>query len=206
MHGLVRADRADLVRLLAELTPEEWAAPTALPGWSVHDVAAHAIAYDELGWGGFVRRFGQAPLGLDRANDIGVHADRGLSREQVLERYPRHPGPRGLSTAFGGRLGLTEGLVHQQDIRRALGRPRELPADGLRVVFPFALWALVLPGRRLMKGLRLVPTDLDAHWGSRPAVTGPAEALLMATLGRDTLGELGGPGWATLAARLTGSG
>jgi len=108
VHGLVRADRADLVRLLAELTPEEWAAPTALPGWSVHDVAAHAIAYDELGWGGFVRRFGQAPLGLDRANDIGVHADRGLSREQVLERYPRHPGPRGLSTAFGGRLGLTE--------------------------------------------------------------------------------------------------
>ncbi|MBV9939536.1 MAG: maleylpyruvate isomerase family mycothiol-dependent enzyme, partial [Acidobacteriaceae bacterium] len=39
--------RAHLLTLLAELGEEDWARPTAAPGWSVKDVTAHL-------WGGDV--------------------------------------------------------------------------------------------------------------------------------------------------------
>ncbi|MGW0042494.1 maleylpyruvate isomerase family mycothiol-dependent enzyme [Rhodococcus sp. NPDC003348] len=34
--------------LLARLTPEQWAQPSALPGWSVHDVVAHLIGTESM--------------------------------------------------------------------------------------------------------------------------------------------------------------
>ena len=37
-----------LVEVLDSLQPEEWGAPTACPGWSVHDVAAHILG-DNVG-------------------------------------------------------------------------------------------------------------------------------------------------------------
>lgn len=60
-----------------------------------------------------------------------------------------------------------------------------------------------LPGRRLARGVRLKPTDLDWSHGSGPEVTGPAEAVLMAITGRaSALGELHGPGVSVIAGRL----
>jgi uncharacterized protein (TIGR03083 family) len=41
--------RAGLLALLETLTPDQWAAPTAAPGWAVKDVAAHLLDVD-LSW------------------------------------------------------------------------------------------------------------------------------------------------------------
>jgi len=41
------AERAALLELLGDLRGEEWAAPTACPGWTVRDVAAHLL-HDDL--------------------------------------------------------------------------------------------------------------------------------------------------------------
>lgn len=41
-------ERRRLLSLLAELSPEQWQADTACPGWSVKDLAAHLLA-DDLG-------------------------------------------------------------------------------------------------------------------------------------------------------------
>lgn len=38
--------RAELLALLGGLTPDEWARPTACPGWSVKDIALHLLAGD----------------------------------------------------------------------------------------------------------------------------------------------------------------
>jgi uncharacterized protein (TIGR03083 family) len=38
--------RAELLRVLATLSDAQWALPTACPGWSVRDVAAHILADD----------------------------------------------------------------------------------------------------------------------------------------------------------------
>ena len=43
---LFPGEREALLNLLADLTPEEWARPTACPGWSVQDIAAHLLADD----------------------------------------------------------------------------------------------------------------------------------------------------------------
>jgi len=40
-RALVPRLRAELAALLTSLTSGDWALPTACPGWSVHDVAAH---------------------------------------------------------------------------------------------------------------------------------------------------------------------
>ncbi len=37
---------ANLIDVLASLTPEEWELPTPCPGWSVHDLASHLLAGD----------------------------------------------------------------------------------------------------------------------------------------------------------------
>ena len=45
---LVPRLRAELAALLTSLTGDDWAQPTACPGWSVHDVALHLLGV-ELG-------------------------------------------------------------------------------------------------------------------------------------------------------------
>ena len=49
VRAVLTRERSDLLKLLDDLTPEEWHAPTAAPGWSVKDVALHLLD-DDLGW------------------------------------------------------------------------------------------------------------------------------------------------------------
>jgi uncharacterized protein (TIGR03083 family) len=126
-----------------------------------------------------------------------------LSSEQLLERLRDRLRPRGLATMFGGRLALLDVTIHHQDIRRPLGKPRQVPADRLRVVLADAVRSPELPAWHLCRGMRLAPKDLDWRHGSGPEVTGPAEAVLMAVTGRaSALGELSGPGRPVLAGRI----
>jgi uncharacterized protein (TIGR03083 family) len=49
VRPVLTEERADLLEFLAGLTPEEWAMPTAAPGWRVKDVALHLLD-DDPGW------------------------------------------------------------------------------------------------------------------------------------------------------------
>ena len=51
------------------------------------------------------------------------------SPEQLLALLADQPQPRGVPAALGGRAGLVETLIHHQDIRRALARPRPIPVQ-----------------------------------------------------------------------------
>ena len=201
VRTLAADERDDLALFLEGLDPDEWHEP-CLPGWTVRDVATHVISYEHLGWRRLPAKLGRGRFSLGNTNQIMLAECASLSTEQVIQRYRDYPTPRGLTSSFGGRLGLTDALIHHQDIRRAIGRPRDVPADRLRVVIPFALFAPPLPARKLTRGLRLVATDLVESWGSGPEVQGPAEALLMAVVGRPGLESLSGPGVATLCERL----
>jgi hypothetical protein len=98
-----------------------------------------------------------------------------------------------------------ERVVHQQDVRRPLDRPRQIPAERLVA----ALEAIPKIGgcmklRQTTKGRRRVATDLDHAVGRGPEVRGPAEALIRAGSGRPAaLAELDGDGVGALAARIT---
>ena len=47
VRALLGPERSALVDLLVSLSPDQWAAPTACPAWSVHEVAVHLV-HDDL--------------------------------------------------------------------------------------------------------------------------------------------------------------
>ena len=201
--ALAEAERTDFAAFLATLRPEQWDAATLCTGWRVRDVAAHVVSYDELGPLGLVRRLAQGRFRLDRTNAIGVARSRDRSPDELVAHLRRHTRPRGLTAGFGGRIGLVDGLVHHQDVRRPLGLARDVPPERLRAALPFAAVSPAIRGSWRVRGLRVVATDLDWATGSGPEVRGLGEAVLMAIAGRPAVaGELSGPGAATLVQRL----
>lgn len=140
---LARAEREDFAAFLETLSPEQWRAPTLCDLWSVHDVVAHAISFDELGPGAFARGL----LIVDRINQIGVddYADR--PPKQLVALIRTHARPHGLTAGFRGRVALTDNMIHQQDIRRPLAIPRTILAERLRVALDFSLYAPTIGGR-----------------------------------------------------------
>lgn len=200
---LAQAEREDFAAFLESLTPEQWEAPTLCDRWNVRQVAAHAISFDELTFGQTARRFVRGLLVTSRINDIGVSDYAGRTREQLVALIREYARPHGLTAGFGGRIALTDNMIHQQDIRRALDIPRTIPANRLRTALDFALIAPTIRGARRAKGVRLVATDLDWSHGGGPEVRGTGEALLMAIAGRtDALKDLSGPGQGRLAQRM----
>jgi uncharacterized protein (TIGR03083 family) len=198
---MARAERADLAEFLATLTPQDWEAPSLCTRWSVKDVVAHVISYEELGAAGLLKRFAKG--WIVRANQVGVDEFASLSPEQLLRFLRDHLQPRGLTAGFGGMIALVDGTIHHQDIRRSLGRPRDIPADRLMRVLGLVPGNPRLGAGRRIRGLRLRANDTDWTHGRGPEVTGPGEALLMAMSGRHAaVADLTGPGLDTLAARL----
>jgi uncharacterized protein (TIGR03083 family) len=198
-----RAEREDLLELVERLTPEQWRTPSLCAGWTVHDVVAHVVSYDELGPRQLVDRFARGLFLVDRTNALGLREYAKRSPEQLVELLRTHLTPTGLTAGLGGAIALTDCLIHQQDIRRPLDEPRTIPADRLRPALRTALFGPVLRGVLRVRDVRLVATDLDWAFGRGPEVHGTAEALLMAVAGRKAVAdELSGPGRARVVPRL----
>jgi len=196
-------EREEFASFLDALTPEQWGNPTLCELWTVRDVAIHTVSYDELTTGGLVGRFLKGRLSVDRINALGVadYADR--SPEEITAMIRAHAEPHGLTGGFGGRIALTDGMIHQQDIRRSLGLPRTIDPQRLRTALDFARFAPTIRGAWRARGVRLVATDLDWSYGKGPEVRGSGEALLMAMAGRRAaLDDLDGPGKAKLAGHI----
>jgi uncharacterized protein (TIGR03083 family) len=210
--SVVHDERAALARDLAELTPEQWAAPTACPGWDVHDVLAHVVDSAKSTRLGFARDMIAARFDFDRQNAIGVArerrpdpADTLAGLRAVADRTGTPPAP--LATR------LVEAFVHGEDIRRAVGLTGAYPVAEVVAALRFQLKTSVRMGggRERAAGLTLVATDTPfttdaaADENRGPAageIRGTALALLLAVSGRPTApGELSGPGADQLAER-----
>ncbi|WP_194820441.1 maleylpyruvate isomerase family mycothiol-dependent enzyme [Nocardia sp. XZ_19_385] len=196
IRELLASERLELVTLLRTLTDEEWETPSLCAGWKVRDVIGHLL-YDDVGalaYGAVIARNG---FSIDKANAYLVRKARALSTTQLVDKFEAADGTL---SKYSPTLALADTLVHQQDIRRPLGRPRTISADRLKLVLdhpdPFAF-----PWKRT-KGLRFVATDLDWAKGRGPEVRGPGEALVLAVGGRPVvLDELAGDGVAELRRR-----
>jgi uncharacterized protein (TIGR03083 family) len=200
---MAREEREEFAALLEELTAEQWESPTLCERWRVRDVVAHVISYDELTRVGLVQRFLKGRLMVDRINAIGVADYLDWTPEELKALMREHAEPRGLTAGFGGMIALTDGMIHQQDIRRALGIPRAIQPERLRAALDFARYAPLIRGAWRARGVRLVATDLDWSHGKGPDVRGSGEALLMAMAARrHALSDLTGPGKAKLARHI----
>lgn len=202
MH-LARAERADLLEFLTGLEPHQWEVPTLCTGWRVRDLVAHVIGYEGLGRRDLVRRFVRGRFNPARINGTRLAEFRGARPGELIALLGQRLEPSGLTTAFGGRIALLDGMIHHQDIRRPLGATRTIPAERLLPALSFARIAPPIGAFWRARGLRLVATDVGWSAGRGPEVRGPAEAVLMAISGRQGIvGELTGPGATTLACRL----
>ncbi|MEU8901680.1 maleylpyruvate isomerase family mycothiol-dependent enzyme [Nocardia sp. NPDC048505] len=197
MRELLASERLELVTLLRTLTEAEWESPSLCAGWRVRDVVGHLL-WDDIGpltYGAVLARNG---FSVDKVNGYLVRKARALTTEQLVDKLEAGSA----LSRYSPVLALADTLVHQQDIRRPLGRPRTIPAERLTLVLdnpdPFAF-----PWKRT-HGLRFVATDLDWARGRGPEVRGPGEALVLAVGGRPVvLGELDGDGVAELRRRCS---
>ncbi len=144
----------DFTALLEQVPDEEWSTPTDLPGWDVHAVAAHAAHLEallagaehdevEIGDPDHVRS------SMGQFTEQGVVARRDRSPDELINEIrssatTRHTAlltepPTDPSAPAPGLFGMigwsTETLLrnrpldlwmHEQDVRRALGRPGNL--------------------------------------------------------------------------------
>lgn len=203
---LAEAERRDLVELLTSLSAAEWAAPSLCAGWSVRDVAVHVFSFDDLRPRQLAGLAARARLRPDRMNALALEPFRRDTTDQLLGRVRSRVVPRGLPAGLRGGIALTDAMIHNQDIRRPLGRPRSIPAERILPTLDIAVSAPTLGARRRIRELQLVADDVDWSHGRGWVLRGPAEAVLLAIAGRsDALADCTGPGVPRLRRRLAGS-
>ncbi len=197
-RGMLIQEQTELVALLRGLSAQEWETPSLCAGWRVRDVVGHLLqdTLSPLSYAGaVVKNLGS----VNRTNNALAQSFSGLSTEQLVDKLENESGRL---SKFSPRLMLSDLVVHHQDIRRPLGRPRTIPADRLTAVLsypdPFAF-----PGK-YTKGLRFTATDVDWSSGEGPEVRGPGEAIALAVVGRTVaLDDLTGDGLPELRRRLS---
>ncbi len=168
----------DVVALLRGLTPEDWARPTDLPGWDVRAVAAH-LAHMESELAGFEQQPVEVPELSHVASPMGAYTERGpLARagwstdaivdelEQAAQvrakalREDPPTDPKAVPEATPGGMGWSwetllsnrplDVWMHEQDIRRAVGRPGNLDSPaGAHTVAVFARGLGFVVGKRV---------------------------------------------------------
>lgn len=200
---MARQERSELADFLDTLPAGAWERPSLCAGWRVRDVVAHIASYQDLGQAGIAARFVRARFRPGRLNAVGVELFNRRDPAELVGMLRARLEPHAVTASRGGGVGLVDGVVHHQDIRRPLGMPREVPAERLVYALPFARTAPPLRGFWHGRGVRLVATDLDWSVGRGPEARGPAETVLMTLAGRRGVArELSGPGRDVLVRRL----
>jgi uncharacterized protein (TIGR03083 family) len=138
--------------LCATLTPEQWALPTDCPGWSVQDLLSHMVGTESkiLGRSSPAhtpQNAGRLPNAIAERNEVEVDYRRSRSGAQVLAEFrevtaarltalramPEESFAREFDSPLGKmpyreflRMRFFDCWIHEQDMRRALGRPGAL--------------------------------------------------------------------------------
>lgn len=194
----IHSERRALAASLGQLSPDQWRADSLCEGWSVLDVAAHVISNPEIGWA-------QMPAMVARNLGRGYNSMifREVKRlgaastpESVLADFTKHAASTRHVPTTTVVEPLIDALVHHQDIVRPLSlghemapRAAAIAADRCRALSP------LMGSRAVVKGTRMVATDLDWARGSGPRICGPMQELLMVCAGRSRVAvELSGDG------------
>lgn len=190
-------ENADFSQLLHELRPEEWERPSLCSGWRVRDVVGHILYGNELRLWTLPWKLARFGFSSDRSGKhYSIERAEGRDPAQLVADFDARDPWAGTCRVFPPKLTLLDRLVHHQDIRRPLDRPRTIPEERLVAALDVSpRLGSVFGAKRRTKGLALRATDVDWSWGDGPVVEGPGEALLMAMLGRSAaLDDLRGEG------------
>jgi uncharacterized protein (TIGR03083 family) len=202
------AEMGSISEYLHQLDEADWDKASLCEGWRVRDVISHmCVGYTT-----------PMPAMFAKVAKRGFNVPKASYQESIAFGSEHSPAAilgvfddirtqnirKGISKVIKSDEGLVDHLIHHQDIRRPLDRPRAVPEDRLVAALD------VVPGlggfvgaKKRVQGLELVATDVDWAHGDGPEVRGPGEALLLAASGRSVaLDELSGEGLGTLRERL----
>jgi uncharacterized protein (TIGR03083 family) len=181
------AERGRLADLYADLTPDQWSAPSLCKGWRVREVLAHVtMPYRHSGLR-VLRGIAAARGDFNRFADRIAHLDTARLCDAELLTALRDNINHPWRPPGGGQGGaLSHDVIHGLDVTEALGLPR-VPPDRVRHVLASAgPRALAYFGTDLT-GQRLVATDTDFSLGHGPEIVElPAADLLLRLTGRIT--------------------
>jgi len=192
--------------VLAGLSDEEWSRPTGCPGWDVHDNVSHLIGV-EVGADGdpapghVIDTTGLSPAGVEM--EPAVDYRRGRPNADLLAEFRAvtaaslarrrsadvpadrlTDGPFGWRMPYGRLLGIRvfDCYAHEQDIRRAVGRPGNLSGAAARLSWDQIGEILpgVLSGRLPEMGER--PVDLVVEGFGPLRAGGEGEAVVRMTM------------------------
>jgi uncharacterized protein (TIGR03083 family) len=198
-------ENADFSAFLHELPDDEWDRPSLCDGWRVRDVVGHILYGNEQNLLTLPWRLARYGFSSDRSGKAySIAYANGRTPDELRRAFDARDPWAGTPRVFGPKLTLLDRLVHHQDIRRAVDRPRTIPPERVVAVLDATpRLGTVFGARKRTRGLRFAADDADWSWGAGPEVTGPGEALLMTMLGRrDALRDLRGDGLQAFAARV----
>jgi uncharacterized protein (TIGR03083 family) len=201
----IHHERAALADELADLTPQQWSAPSLCGRWSVQEVVAHLTAAASTGRLRWIRSMLGARFDADLHNQRRMREHLGTGPAETLERFratvTNTTAPSGHTPAWLGEV-----VVHGSDIRYPLGLAGTPELSAVTEVARFfAARDFTVSGRTATAGLHLQATDGPFDTGTGPSVRGSTLALVMAMAGRaEYCAELSGPGVATLRERIGG--
>jgi uncharacterized protein (TIGR03083 family) len=198
-RSIMLEERRQLRALLHDLAPEQWHRASLCAGWSVRDVVAHLVAWDDLllyrtqrehgrVLGRFLWLYARSFASMDRLNARLERDTDGLAPEQLVHRFGADDSPslRWLFDGTNPGAHLAEYVIHDQDIRVPLRMPRAVPSQHLAAALD---GVTKLPGVRWSAWWRLrqrrwEATDLRWECGHGPTTRASGVAILMALAGR----------------------
>lgn len=201
----IHEERRSLAATLAGLDDEQWEQPSLCEGWTVKEVAAHVIAHPQIGWAqmpGMVARnlgHGYNAMIFREVKRLGERS----TRESILADFQTYDSSTRKVPTTTPVEPLIDALVHHQDILRPLGLRHEMAPEAAAVAADRSRRLAFLSGSRaVVKGTRMVATDIDWSRGRGPTLTGPVQELLMVCMGRGRVAEgLSGEGTELLPAQ-----
>ena len=201
VHDMAMATRNELFDDLQELTDEDMAKMTCCDPWTVKHLVGHLTALGNQSFPNFAMGMLKARGQFDKFVDSDLQkylkstSEMKAGYKATLARTKPSPGPKYVM--------LGEYTVHGEDIRRALGRRGEHPAERLEPLAQmYAGTKAPIEGKRRTEGLSFRATDGNWSIGNGPEVTGPGIDLVRAISGRvDAYNTLEGPGVAALKSR-----
>ena len=201
----IHEERRSLAATLAGLDDEQWEQPSLCEGWTVKEVAAHVIAHPQIGWAqmpGMVARnlgHGYNAMIFREVKRLGERS----TRESILADFETYDSSTRKVPTTTPVEPLIDALVHHQDILRPLGLRHEMAPEAAAVAADRSRTLAFLSGSRaVVKGTRMVATDIDWSRGRGPTLTGPIQELLMVCMGRGRVAEgLSGEGTELLPAQ-----
>jgi len=202
---------ASISEFVHGLSEEQWDHDTLCASWRVRDVVSHMVLGYTTPMLSLIAMLAKyrlnVPKGFTKAAVAYGTAHTPAQIMAVFDTIPNENVRNGISRFIKPQESLVDHIVHQQDMRRPLGLPRQLPEErllaALGVVTAYPGVGGAIAAKKRAGGLRLVATDVDWSHGKGSDVRGTGEAILLALTARPVvLDELTGDGVATLRDRI----